>query len=423
WKVPHFEKMLYDNAQLISLYSNAYQISQNPIYKSRVKETIEFVRRNKMSPAGGIFSSFDADSENQFGHKEEGSFYVWNKDEIVEVLGASDKTEAFCSYFQITDKGNWEDGKNIPYINSSINAVATEYGMKPEDLKDFIDQSKDLLLEYRNQRPKPGLDDKVLTSWNALYLHGLVDAFRVFGEDEYYEDAISVGKFLKNEMLQSDGRLNRNYKDGKSVINAFLEDYALLSRAFVGLYQITFDESWLYDANLICEYAIEHFFDSNTGMFTFTSKLDAPLAAKTIDYSDNVIPGSNSSMARALYELGILFNDGDKMDKAKQMLHNVMPTIEQADDPGFFSNWLSLYLDVIDPPYEIAILGQGFRNKLASMQANYIPNALYIGGIDEGTLDLLKDKLVEDETIIYVCQNKVCKLPTSDVNTALKLIE
>lgn len=417
WLVPHFEKMLYDNGQLVSLYSKTFQQTQNPLYKKVVEETLEFIERALTSPEGGFYSSLDADSEG-----EEGKFYVWQQPEIDSILSDSNISAIFSDYYSVQKNGNWE-GKNILHVGQSMEKVAEKHDLSTDELEALLSKAKEKLFTARSIRVRPGLDDKVLTSWNALMLKGYTDAYRAFGTPEYLEAARKNANFLTKTMMKKDGRLNRNYKDGKSVINAFLDDYALSIQALIGLYEVTFEEAWLEKANLLAKYAIDHFFESTTGMFNYTSKDDPPLIARKKELGDNVIPGSNSSMARSLFYLGLYLYNNDYIDKSKQMMANMEETIIGTDQPNFYSNWCLLYADLVKAPYEIAIVGDNYEPLRKDMMRGYYPDAIFLGGPKEGSLELLKGKLQEGETYIYVCQNKVCKLPVKEVNRAVALME
>jgi uncharacterized protein len=414
WKVPHFEKMLYDNAQLVSLYSHAFQVSGNPLYERIVKESLAFIDREMTNPDGGFYSSLDADSEG-----EEGKFYVWTKSELDSLLG--DDNPMFCDYYNITSHGNWENGKNIPLITDEGSKVATKYGLSENEFKARIENNKKKCLAYRNKRVHPGLDDKILTSWNALMLKGYVDAYRAFGNPEYLESALKNAIFLKKNALQKDFRLNRNFKDGKSVINAFLDDYALLIQAMIDLYQATFDEQWLYLGKNLNDYVLKHFYDSESGMFYYTSDLDDPLIARKQELSDNVIPGSNSMMARNLFVLGHYFENSDYLEKSGQMLKNMKEQI--LPNPRFYANWALLMSSEIYPPLEIAIVGPDYEKLKKEMDRHFLPNSFLMGGSDEGTLPLLEFKLQDDKTLIYVCRNKVCDKPVDNVEEAIRQIK
>ncbi len=417
WKVPHFEKMLYDNGQLVSLYAHAYQVTQKPLYQKVVSETLDFIAREMTSKEGGFYSSYDADSEG-----EEGKFYVWTKEEIDAILGDENESKIFNDYYEVTASGNWEH-HNILYRKKEAAKIAKKYNLTEAELEAKITAAKQLLFDARTKRIYPGLDDKILTSWNALMLKGYVDAYRAFGQQKHLKAALKNGDFLSKNMLQSDGRLNRNYKDGKSVINAFLDDYALLAEAFIDLYEVTFDEQWLQKARKLMNYAVEHFYDSESGMFFYTSKLDPALVARKKEISDNVIAGSNSSIARTMYKVALYFYDTALLDKSKQMMHNMNELVAESPQPNFYSNWCQHYLDLVKPPYEVAIVGDDFETKRNAMMQKYLPHAILLGGKNEGNLELLKDKLQEGETMIYVCQNKVCKLPVTDISEALELMK
>ncbi len=418
WKVPHFEKMLYDNGQLVSLYSKAYQLTKNPLYEKTVHETLAFIQRELTDKSGGFYSSLDADSEG-----EEGKFYVWTKNEINQALQDEQLIEIISDYYTILPRGNWEDRKNILHRKKSIEKMTKSHKLTEAELAKKVEEAKAKLFSVREQRERPGLDDKVLTSWNALMLNGYIDAYKAFGTAEYLETAKKNADFLVKNMMAEDHRLHRNYKDGKVKINAFLDDYALMIQSLTALYEVTFDEKWLYYAKDLAEYALTHFYESDSGMFNYTSKLDPPLVARKKELSDNVIPGSNSVMARSLFRLGTYLYNNDYMDKARQMMKNMEPIVNQAPQPSFYSNWCNLYLDLLHTPYEIAIIGQDYAAKQQEMMRQYLPNAILLGGKDEGTLELLKDKLQDDRTMIYVCQNKVCKLPVTEVDKALGLME
>lgn len=416
WRIPHFEKMLYDNGQLISLYSKAYQHTRNADYARIVEESLAFIEREMTSPEGGFYSSFDADSEG-----EEGVFYVWQKEEIDSILKDKRSSDLFCQYYNVRKNGNWE-GKNILFITDGLEKAAAQANVPLPQAQEMIAGAKNKLFKARTQRVHPKLDDKILTSWNALMLQGYVDAYKALGKEKYRQAALKNARFLQQNMLQADYRLNRNYKDGKSVINAFLDDYANLIQAYVGLYEITFDAEWLRSALKLSEYAQEHFFDETSGLFFYTSNLDPALIARKKETADNVIPASNSVMARNLHTLGLYFYRQDLLDLSQEMLSKIEKSMREADQAGFYSNWWQLYQDLLKPPYEVAIIGPDWEAKRAQMQSSYLPNALFLGGASEGELKLLENKLVEGETRIYVCQAKVCKMPVTEVEKALELM-
>jgi uncharacterized protein YyaL (SSP411 family) len=417
WKAPHFEKMLYDNGQLVSLYAQAYQVTGNERYKEIVEQTLEFVKREMTHKSGGFYSSYDADSEG-----EEGLFYVWDKSDVEKLITDPQHLKVFCEYYNVFPNGNWEHS-NILYITKPLSEIAKKNDITLEQAEAIIAAAKPKLFQERTKRIYPGLDDKVLTSWNALMMKGYVDAYKGLGDEEYKTAALKNANFIVNEVLQSDGRLNRNYKDGNSVINAFLDDYALMIEAFVAVYEMTFDEAWLNRAKLMTDYVITHFTDDKSKMFFYTSDIDPPLVVRKMETSDNVIPASNSSMAKALFLVGTYFYDNAYIERAKTMVNNMKDNVVQHPQPAFFTNWATVMSFLATAPNEIAIIGDNAEALRKEMQKEFLPNALYLGGKSEGNLELLSDKLVEGETYIYVCRNKTCKRPVQTVKEALEAVE
>ncbi len=413
WHVPHFEKMLYDNSQLVSLYAHAFQQTKNPLYKKVVYETLEFVEHELTSPEGAFYSSLDADSEG-----EEGKYYVWTKAEVDHVLGAD--APIFSAYYNITSPGNWEHGNSILVRKETDEAVAKKFALTVPALHNRIDASKAKLMKIRGARVKPGLDDKVLSSWNALMLKGYTQAYRVFGDEAFLAKAIKNANFLLKTAIAESGEMTRNYKNSKASINALLDDYAFTIAAFIELYQATFDEKWLTEANKITGYALAHFFDPKSKMFFYTHNQYADLISRKMELSDNVIPSSNSEMAKNLFLLGHFYYNEDYVDKAKQMMINVADDVQR--NIYFYSNWGILQAWFSGPLYEIAITGDGFKTKLQEFDQHYLPNIILLGGKTEGSLSLLEGKLVPGQTTIYVCRDKTCKLPVTEVEQAMTQI-
>ncbi|MBR9919470.1 MAG: thioredoxin domain-containing protein [Bacteroidetes bacterium] len=415
WKVPHFEKMLYDNGQLVSLYSQAYQLLQKPLYEKAVKESLEFVERELQAPDGGFYSSLDADSEGR-----EGAYYIWEKPVIDSILANEKQSEVFADYYEIRERGNWEEGENILFRRKSLEEVASNNDLSESEVATMIDEAREKLHEARQQRERPGLDDKILASWNGLMLKGYIDAYRAFGEDSYLETALKTARFLASEMMDEDHRLVRHHG---SDINAFLDDYAFVAQAFGALYEVTFDQQWLDHAKGLTAYAVAHFQDPESGMFYYTSDLDEALVARKMELHDNVIPASNSAFNRNLFYLGSMYSNADWVETSKTNLLSMWKEAAASDFADAYSNWGQLYLEQLYAPYEIAIVGPEAGKLRDAMMANFLPNAHFLGGTSEGELELLKDKLVDSETFIYVCQNKVCKLPVQEVAAALPLME
>ena len=419
WHVPHFEKMLYDNGQLVSLYSNAYSVSGNPLYKEVVFETLAFIEREMTNDEGAFYSSLDADSKTASGELEEGAYYVYTKEELKSLL--KDDFTLFTKYYNVNSYGKWEHENYVLIRDDSDEEIIEEFSISEEVLHEKKKSWKKMLLDYRNQRPKPRLDDKTLTSWNGLMLKGYVDAYKVFQKKEYLNIALKNANFIVSNQLREDNGLFHNYKDGKSSINGYLEDYATVIEAFIALYEVTLDEQWVNFARKLADYSYEYFYDSESSMFYFTSKEDDQLVSRNFEYRDNVIAASNSIMAKNLFKLSHFF-EIEKYDKtSRQMIKNVLPDMERF--PSSFSNWLDALANYQSKYYEIVVTGEGALEKVAEFNKHYLPNKLMAGSIDEKNSPLLKGRYVADETLIYICVNNTCKLPQTDTQKALKSIE
>lgn len=419
WHVPHFEKMLYDNAQLVSLYSDAYAATKNPIYKKIVEETLEFVAREMTNIEGGFYSSLDADSNNEEGKLEEGAYYVFTKDELQKII--IEDFPIFEEYYNINNYGKWEKDKYVLIRDKSDAEISKQYSISEKKLQEKNLSWKRKLLEYRNKRDRPRLDDKTLTSWNALMLKGYVDAYKVFWKKEYLEAAIKNANFIATKQLQENGALWHNYKDGQSSITGYLEDYASVIQAYIALYEITLDDEWLQLSKELTDYTFQHFYDEDKGMFYFTSNNSEILISRTYEYRDNVIPSSNSIIANNLFLLAHYFDEPKYEETAQQMLRNVLT--EMQSYPSSFSNWLSLLENYQSNFYEVVVVGPDAIQKAADINREYIPNKLVAGSIKEKQSPLLQNRFVEDKTLFYICENNTCKLPVEDVKIALQSLK
>ncbi len=414
WFAPHFEKMLYDNGQLVSLYSEAYQQTQNVLYKEVVYSTIEWLEREMTSEEGGFYSALDADSEGT-----EGKFYTWFHEELMDLCG--EEMLLISAYYNTTSVGNWEEGRNILYRKSSDLEMAKQFGITPEVLSEKINAFKDAALKKREERIRPGLDDKILTSWNALMTRGLVDAYRAFGDSKFLQMALKNGNFIISK-LQIDKKLLRTYKNGNAKIDAYLEDYALVMDACIALYQVTFDERWLKEANQLAAYTVGHFYDQTEKLFFYTSNQGESLVARKKELFDNVIPASNSIMANSLFLLGKMLDDPNYVEIASGMLSKVANHI--AKDVNYLSNWAILMTYFVRPFSEVVIVGPELRKISAELNTYYKPNKVLLGTIDKSDLPLFEDRdSKNDQTQIYVCYDKACQLSVETVNDALPLIK
>lgn len=409
WKVPHFEKMLYDNAQLISLYSHAYQAFRDAGYRDVVLLTLDWALREMHAPDQGWYSALDADSEG-----EEGLFYLWTDAQLDEALG---EDAGFAKdYYNAGGEGLWEHGRNILLRTLDDAGYARKHGLTPAELAARRASVDARLLAAREKRPRPRLDNKVITSWNALMVTALCDAHAAFGDARHLQLAQRTMRSLLNH-ARTDGGLWHCRTQGQASINGYLEDYGFTIEALINLYQRDFDERWVEEAHRLATYAITHFLDASSGMFRFTSNLDPALITRHTELYDNVIPASNSSMAKGLFALGHLLNDAELLAVSQRQLHTMMPGVK--DHPTNCSNWALLLMDQVHPWYEIAITGPLAMERLREFDAHYIPGRLFTGTLTESKLPLLAGRSLEGATTIFVCENKVCQLPVGSVAAAL----
>jgi uncharacterized protein YyaL (SSP411 family) len=418
WHVPHFEKMLYDNGQLVSLYAGAFTRTQNPLYQEVVEKTLHFVTKEWRTSEGAFYSALDADSLNAVQHLEEGAFYVWTKEELRAILKA--EFDLFSIVFNVNEFGHWEQDQYVLIQNKSLEKIAEENTIEIETLKAKKRDWEKLLYQVREHRSKPRLDDKCLTSWNAIMLKGYIDAYKAFQTENYLEIALKNADFIATKLWSTEGNLWHSYKDDKATINGFLEDYATVIEAFIVLYQVTFDEKWLQNSKNLTDYCLDHFFDGYQSMFAFKSNQDEQLITSHYETEDNVIPASNSIMAKNLHKLSIYFGNSHYEEVAKNMIYKLIPTI---DYPSAFSNWLDGFLNYDACALELGICS-GDAIKLAKeLHKKYLPNVLVAGTVNESTLSFLQTRYRDSKSLFYICKNKNCQLPTDNFSLVLKELQ
>ena len=412
WKIPHFEKMLYDNAQLISLYTAAFLKFKTPLYKQVAIETIDFCMKDFLQAGEGFQSAFDADSEGV-----EGKYYCFSKEEITNFLG--NDAALFCSYFEISEHGNWEENINILHRKKPNEHIAESYNLSVEELSEKINLLKIQLLTYRKQRIKPALDDKQLTSWNALMIKALADAYLAFDNIEYLKTAVSTGDFIYTKLFDQH-TLYRSYQNKNAKIPGFLDDYALTIEAFISLYEITFDEKWLSAAEQITSICIAQFQDQDTQMFYYTAANDTPLIARKFETIDNVIPSSNAVLAQAMLKLGELLSNESYIAIAKVNLQSMYhQTIKSVSS---YANWASLLLNFIQQPSTFVVTGPQAAELRNEMAKNFQPFIIYAGAENKATLPIFANRFKANENWIYICKNNNCALPVQTIAAALPLI-
>ena len=406
WFAPHFEKMLYDNGQLLSLYSEAYTITKKPLYKEVILETYSWLKREMLSPEGGFYSALDADSEGI-----EGKFYCWHYEELKDIIG--EDMPLFSAYYSITEEGNWEHGMNILFRRLTDNEFAQLNSISIEALSIYALRWKNLLFAARDPREHPGLDDKILASWNGIMLKGLCDAYRILGDERILNTALLNAEFILTKLY--DGKtLHHSYKNKQARIHGFLEDYTFVIEGYLALYEVSLDEQWLRHSIKFINHVIDEFYDESEGLFFYTSSASEKLIARKKEIFDNVIPASNSSLARNLYHLGKLVGNDDWIEHGKKTASRFKKAF--LADPSYLSNWGCLITSLMSPTAEIVISGKDSIQIRKEIDSTYYPNKIICGSVEASTLPLLIDRKPKDDvTLIYLCFDKTCQLPANSV--------
>lgn len=411
WKVPHFEKMLYDNAQLLKLFSLAHQHQPSPNYQRTVEQTIQFLDREMTGPQGGYYAALDADSPGG-----EGRFYTWTKEELQQLIPAAE-WPLFADYYQVNERGYWEDEQYILWRGQADEAFAEAHGLSREELYSLVDQWRQQLLAAREERSRPATDDKQLTSWNALMIQGLVAAYRTFGRQAYLAKAEDCARWLREQQMRKNDRLWHTYRKGKASVEGLLEDYAQASAAWLDLYEVTSREAYLEQADQWVRRAQEHFRAEN-GFYDTRPKEDNTLIARSQETSDNVIPSANAVMARNLYRLGHYRGVKNYREEAESMLAALVPQLRQSPE-GYYA-WGELLLNFQAPHYEIAITGPEASEKLLALGSYYLPHCLIAASNQASEYPLHQGRFDAERTRLYVCQLGACKLPVREPAAAVE---
>jgi len=423
WLVPHFEKMLYDNALIIAVTCEAYQLTKKDRYRQVIEETIQFIQREMMHPAGGFFSALDADSEG-----EEGKFYVWEYREVIQIL--KEDAEIFCSFFEITVKGNFEN-KNILWRKTSEEAFSEEKKISKETLRKIIHKGKEKLLLERGKRIRPLLDDKVLLGWNALMNIALVKAFAATGIEEYRQLAKDNMQFLlKSFTTGSSSEFYHTWKNGLAKHPAFLDDYAYLIQALILLQEVTGDIDYLIRANEITEFVIENFSEeesmsteetvSQTGFFFYTNKSQHDIIVRKKEIYDGAQPSGNAVMADNLYRLSLYLDKPAWKERAHKILSILGKVVTRY--PTSFGVWAGLLLEMVNGTDEIVIVGTNAYLLQKEILENYIPHKILMCSERQSSqFPLLSDRKEENPALIYLCRNYSCLKPVTSVKDLLTL--
>ncbi len=434
WLVPHFEKMLYDNALFINVLTQVYAYTNNEVYKETIEQTLEYVQREMTAPEGAFYTAQDADSEG-----EEGKYYVWTKAEIDELLYNENKNVAniennadlynnFCVYYDITNAGNWEGNiilrkKNI-FIQNNEN---TKLDTQPNEKKHIFANYKVKLLAEREKRIKPLRDEKILLAWNALMTTAYCKSYIILQKKDYKTAALQNMAFILQafiaEQTDSDA-LFHTYKDGKRQHLAFLDDYAYLIESLINLYHISFDTQYLYLALRYTDYVIQNFADPQSPAFFYTDKAQAELIVRKKDWYDGALPSGNATMANNLLKLSVYFERADLKTRAELMVQQLQAAVEQY--PLSFAKWAEAMVLLAYPIWEIAILGKNAENIATELLQKNIPNLLIMASNapnEDFILTQNRYPKAENETYIYMCRNNVCHKPVTNLENLLKFIK
>ena len=411
WDIPHFEKMLYDNAQLISLYSKAYSLFKDPVYKQIALETIAFLQLEMKSSHGGYYAAIDADSDG-----EEGKYYVWTAEELKNLIGTD--YDLFSAYYKTESVKKMEGGKIVLRKSEDDGIFIKEHQITQNKLKELKEKWQANLLNARKERVKPRIDDKIIVSWNALLINGYIDAYKAFGDPKLLNEAESIYTAIK-ESAYRDKQLVHSYKKGSKRSEGFLEDYTFLANASLNLYSAALDVGYLHFAQQLVQSTEKKFKDGTSNFYKYNSSNS--LIANIIKIDDGVIPSPNAVMAHNLLLLGHIEYNKEYIDQVKNMLFSMQPLLRESIDS--YTHWASLSLKKIYPYYEIALVGENAENMRKELAQQYLPNTLVVGSTQASDLPLFKGRFVANGTYIYVCRDNTCKLPVDNVKDALQQLE
>jgi len=414
WLAPHFEKMLYDNALIVSTLSEAYQLTQNETYKMVIEESLGFVERELMHVSGGFYSALDADSEG-----EEGKFYVWDYNEVKEIL--KEDFELFADFFDITERGNWEH-KNILRVLKPKDQFIEEKDVSRQKLDSIIKTGKEKLLTQRAKRVHPGLDDKIILGWNALMNIAYSKAYAATSNFHYKAVAERNMQFLLSAYSDQTELLKHTWKNGQPKYPAFLDDYAYLIAALIELAQITGSLQYLDKAKVLTETVIENFGDPTSPIFFYTHKAQADMLIRKKELYDGATPSANATMAYNLYRLSIFFNKSEWRNRSEQMIRSIAAV--SIKYPTSFGVWLSFLFEILSGTKEIVILGKDWENYVQKILGIYISHKLVQAAeIPIPGYPLLSNKPEISETRIYLCENYACRNPVNTLQEFVSLLQ
>ena len=417
WHIPHFEKMLYDNAQLLSVFSKAYMAFNEPRFKEEIYNIYHFLELKMTSQNHLIFASISADTNYEDGTKEEGDFYIWTKEELKEILKKD--YNWVSKYYNINERGYWERDNYVFYQTISDSQFASDLGLEISQFKKELKSINKKLFNYREKRIQPIIDTKIIFSWNALTIRGLIDAYKATGDNKFLNKAIAINKGLEETMIKGNKIAHTNGQSiDKKVL--FFEDYSYYIDALIGLYEATYEIDWIKKAVAITKFCNLEFKLENS-FYKFSSNQELLYSDTLIHLEDGVTPSANSVMNYNLFRLSHYLGDKDFSIHAEKMINNIIANLENRVTNHMFWFWSSL--NYSDSFFELAIAGPTAKQKAKELSLEYLPNAIIAAYNEPSELYLLKDRFVEEETYIYVCVNNTCKFPVTNIKEALKLMD
>ncbi|HLN52175.1 MAG TPA: thioredoxin domain-containing protein [Lentimicrobium sp.] len=414
WKVPHFEKMLYDNAQLAVLYADAFQMNRNQDYYNILTKILQFIKTELTSPEGAFYAALDADSEGI-----EGKYYVWEKKEILNLL--PEYGELLSRYWGIEKEGAWEKNLNILVRPVEDDRFAKNEHLSTEELKQLVNMASKVMLAYRNQRVRPHLDDKIIASWNAMMVKAYAHAAIISGNNEWRKTSIRAANFMVNNFIDTDGYMKRSWKAGISKINGFLGDYAFTIEAFIELYQLTFEEYWLTKAKLLTEVVLKEFSHKDSPIFWYLPEKNEDKRISSIsrilETSDGVEPSGNSIMAKVLLYLGNYFEDEVYIARSASMCASMQKNM--VTYPSYYSEWAIVTAMHAKGLNLIAITGPEAYRFAGQLQNQYRPLTIIAASVSESSLPVLRNKYKGHKTLLYSCMNHICQAPVDKLDDLL----
>lgn len=413
WLVPHFEKMLYDNALLLQTIAEAWQISRQPHYLQTIRQTLRFLYREMRSPEGGFYAALDADSEGV-----EGRFYVWSREEVVEVIG--EEATIFCDFYDITEKGNWEH-QNILNIRTKFSEFARDRQIEPENLEKLLERGRTALLQARGARVRPSLDDKILLGWNALLVTAMAKCAVLPGNEYLREDVVKTVDFLLATFSQG-GHFHHTYKNGRATQPAFLDDLAALVQALIHVQEISGRQEYLEEASRLTEYIISHFGEEESGFFFYTSANQPDVIVRKKEIYDGATASGNSLMAANLFYLGVVFDRPDWKKRSARMFGALREMVKKY--PSSFGVWAMTGLALGRPVPEIALVGDNLEPRRTEFLCTFIPFRVFQSATQPlNQFPLLSGKPYARDAQFYLCQNYSCQSPVFETDALVRLIE